>query len=69
MVADELENLKGREEERVASVLGSEDTEQEAVDSKEHHTPDDNGHLLGFIVGHTGNFDRQCNGCKGQHAV
>lgn len=64
LVTDELENLEWGEEEWVASVFGSEDAEKEAVDSEEHHTPNDNGHLLGLVVRHTGNLQCECDGCK-----
>lgn len=56
LAADKLGNSEWREEERVASIFNPEDTEKKAVDSEEHHPPDNNGHLLRFVVGHTGNL-------------
>ena len=61
--------LEWRQEEWVATVLGLENTEQEAVGSEEDSRPDQDSQLLTLDIFHAGDLDRKCDRGKRQNGI
>jgi hypothetical protein len=60
---------EGREPEGVATVLDSEDAEEEGVHAEENSTPDEYGDLLLAGIGHSGDLESKADGSEGEDAV
>lgn len=58
-----------RQRKRVASVLDSEDAQQEAVEQEKYDAPDEHGSTLGFSIRHSRYFVGQADCAKGHKAV
>lgn len=56
--------LEWGQEEWIATVLGLEDTEQEAVGSEKNGRPDQDSQLLTLNIFHAGNLQGKCDGSK-----
>lgn len=54
-----------RKIERVAAILGLEDTEEQAVCPEKDSPPDHHSQLLSLDIFHSGDLHGECNGCKG----
>jgi hypothetical protein len=60
---------EGREPEGVATVLDSEDAEEERVHAEENGTPDEDSDLLLTGIGHSGDLESKADGGEGEDAV
>lgn len=60
---------KGRQVEWVASILGTEDAQKEAVHNQENAAPGPDSDNLGPGIGNPGNLDGQRDGGKGEDTI
>jgi hypothetical protein len=58
-----------RKPEGVATVLDSEDAEEERVHAEEDSAPDEDGDLLLASIGHPGDLECKADGGEGEDAV
>lgn len=61
--------LEWREVEGVATILGLENTEEEAVSPEEHTCPDQHSQLLPLNILHPRYLQRKRNCCKGEDSI
>lgn len=61
--------LERRKIERVATVLGLENTKEQTVRNEQHTTPNEDSQLLSVDILHAWNLQRKCDSGKGENGI
>lgn len=61
--------LERRKIERIAAVLGLENTEEQTVRNEQHTTPNEDSKLLPIDILHAWNLQRKCDSGKGENSI